>query len=104
MTTTPHCTGSVAPVGFNSTEVQTQMLSFFWHGPACGGGGAGGGQAINPGFGVVAVIADGGTFEAFITVSTAPVTDVMAGNPVAPAPHVAHVARAALIAPCCAAC
>src|ERR1700690_1917892 len=95
----PHCDGWVEE--FSSTELQTQiLLPVRLH--ECAG--AGTGQSSRPGVGVLAShfwiwlrlrLSACNTLET--TVSTAP-------GAVSAFPHVAHEARAAAIAPCCAAC
>ncbi len=83
---------------FNSTDEHTQIKSFAWlHGPVDGGGGAGGGQGINPapGLGELWLIDAGFTLEAFITDSTTPDTLEGPEIPGNEFPHAAHVGLAA---------
>src|SRR5208282_3427885 len=98
----PHCGGWVEAGGFSSACRQTVIWSVVVHGIV-------GGVAQETGLGGLEFtgICVGSRLEAFSTASTAAVTVPFdAGGPLAGkvSPQVAHVARAAVIAPCCAAC
>src|SRR5664279_3909991 len=98
----PHCTGWVAEL--SSTELQTQML---WPVSVHDGGGAGAGHDCTPGVGLLAshcLIWPVSSLAALSTATTALSTVLALGRAFEGSPHVPHVDRAAVIAPCCAAC